>query len=151
MHASGPQPEHFTLESIMKNLQRTIASAALSLAASLTLAQGSPSPNAVDVIAPGEFTPAGRAYDVDFGEQKFRLEFLSDKELRFTSPDGRNTATVPITVTRIRPNVYMVYWSRRPGQHVVHIEDFENGVAWSNIFLPDGTAQRLKGTLVPAR
>lgn len=45
----------------------------------------------------------------------------------------------------------MVYWSRCAGQYVVHSEDVGNGVVYSNIFMPDGTAQRLKGTLVPVK
>ena len=129
---------------------KTFAAAAalvLGTAAPWSQAQQPPgNAHAVDLVA-----PAGKAFDVDFGEQKFRLEFISDKELKFISPDGKNTATVAIAVTKIRPQVYMVYWSRRAGQHVVHVEDFENGTAYSNIFLPDGSVQRLKGTLRPAR
>jgi hypothetical protein len=112
-------------------------------------AQAPAEPHAVDTVAPGEFPAAGHSYAVDFGKQKFRLEFNSETELTFTSPDGKNTQTVPIMVTRIRPNVFMVYWSRKAGQYVVHVEDFENRVAYSNIFLPDGSVQRMKGTLVP--
>jgi hypothetical protein len=120
------------------------------MTAGLACAQ-SADPHAVDTVTPSDFVAAGKAYDVDFGTQKFRLEFVSDRELKFTSPDGKNAASVAITVTKIRPSVYMVYWSRRAGQHVVHVEDFENGVAYSNIFMPDGSAQRLKGTLTPVR
>lgn len=69
--------------------------------------------------------------------------------MTFTSPGGNNTQTVQITVTRIRPDVYMVFWSRKAGQYVIHIEDFGNKVAYSNIFLPDGSVQRLKGALTP--
>lgn len=57
----------------------------------------------------------------------------------------------PLRQLRISPTVFMVYWSRRAGQHVVHVEDFGNGVVYSNIFLPDGSAQRLKGTLTPVK
>lgn len=135
----------------MQALRTMVAAAALCGAFGLAQAQTPTTAHAVDTVGPGDFVAAGKAYDVDFGEQKFRLEFLSDKELKFTSPDGKNTATVAITVTKIRPSVYLVYWSRRAGQHVVHVEDFENGIAYSNIFLPDGTAQRLKGTLKLAR
>lgn len=95
-----------------------------------------------------QFSPAGKSYNVDFGDQKFRLDFTSAQEMRFTSPDGKNTAVVPITVTPIGNDVYMIYWSRRAGQHVVHVDDFRNGVAYTNIFLPDGSASRRKGTLV---
>jgi hypothetical protein len=131
---------------------------ALMLAACSTLgvttaswAQTPVDPHAVDTVQPGDFPAVGKSYDVDFGVQKFRLDFTSASEMKFTSPDGKNTQVVPITVTRISPTVFMVYWSRRAGQHVVHVEDFGNNLVYSNIFLPDGSAQRLKGTLVPVQ
>jgi len=120
-------------------------------AATSTLAQTPADPHAVDAVKAGDFPAVGKSYNVDFGTQKFRLDFTSETEMKFTSPDGKNTQVVPITVTRISPTVFMVYWSRRAGQHVVHVEDFGNNVVYSNIFMPDGTAQRLKGTLVPVK
>lgn len=105
-------------------------------------------PHAVPVAKNSEFVAVGKSYNVDFGDQKFRLDFKSAAEMVFTSPDGKNTASVAITVTPIGNDVYMIYWSRRAGQHVVHVDDFRNGVAYTNIFMPDGTASRKKGTLV---
>jgi len=105
-------------------------------------------PHAVPVASDTEFVAVGKSYNVDFGDQKFRLDFKSAKEMTFTSPDGNNSANVDITVTSVGNDVYMIYWSRRAGQHVVHVDDFKNGVAYTNIFLPDGTASRRKGTLV---
>lgn len=135
----------------LRNRLATLALiAGASLAAAPTVwAQAPIDPHAVDTVSAADFPAIGKSYNVDFGTQKFRLDFVSATEMTFTSPDGKNTQTVPITVTRISPTVFMVYWSRRAGQHVVHIEDFGNGVVYSNIFMPDGTAQRLKGTLVP--
>lgn len=120
-------------------------------AATSTWAQTPADPHAVDTVKAGDFPAVGKSYNVDFGTQKFRLDFTSETEMKFTSPDCKNTQVVPITVTRISPTIFMVYWSRRAGQHVVHVEDFGNNVVYSNIFLPDGTAQRLKGTLVPVQ
>jgi hypothetical protein len=105
-------------------------------------------PHAVLIANDNEFVAVGKSYKVDFGDQKFRLDFKSAKEMTFTSPDGANKADVAIAVTPIGNDVYMIYWSRRAGQHVVHVDDFRNGVAYTNIFLPDGTASRRKGTLV---
>jgi len=105
-------------------------------------------PHAVAIASDSEFIAAGKSYFVDFGDQKFRLDFKSAREMVFTSPDGKNTANVPITVTPVGDGVYMIYWSRRAGQHVVHVDDFRNGVAYTNIFLPDGSASRRKGSLV---
>jgi hypothetical protein len=108
-------------------------------------------PHAVPISGDKEFVAVGKSYNVDFGDQKFRLDFKSAKEMVFTSPDGKNTANVDITVTPIGNDVYMIYWSRRAGQHVVHVDDFRNGIAYTNIFLPDGTASRRKGTLVETK
>ncbi|WP_448623251.1 MoaF-related domain-containing protein [Dickeya fangzhongdai] len=115
---------------------------------SLTTMAASQDPHAVAVASDTEFVAVGKSYNVDFGDQKFRLDFTSAKEMVFTSPDGKNTAKVDITVTSIGHDVYMIYWSRRAGQHVVHVDDFRNGIAYTNIFLPDGSASRRKGTLV---
>ncbi|MCA1323742.1 MoaF-related domain-containing protein [Herbaspirillum sp. alder98] len=105
-------------------------------------------PHAVVQATDAEFSAVGKSYNVDFGDQKFRLDFKSARQMVFTSPDGKNTATVDIDVTPIGNDVYMIYWSRRPGQYVVHVDDFRNGVAYTNIFLPDGKSSRRKGTLV---
>ena len=36
-------------------------------------------------------------------------------------------------------------------QHVVHVDDFKNSVAYTNIVMPDGSITRNKGTLVEIR
>ncbi|WP_430667068.1 MoaF-related domain-containing protein [Herbaspirillum robiniae] len=61
------------------------------------------------------------------------------------------TASIDIDVTLMGNDVYMIYWSRRPGQYVVHVDDFHNGVAYTNIFRPDGKSSRRKGTLVEVK
>jgi molybdenum cofactor biosynthesis MoaF-like protein len=107
--------------------------------------------HAVPLAHDSEFLPAGKSYNVDFGDQQFRLDFKSARQMVFTSLDGKNTADVEITTTPIGDGIYMIYWSRRAGQHVVHVDDFKNGVAYTNIFLPDGTATRRRGTLVEVK
>lgn len=111
-------------------------------------AQTPADPHAVPLATDAQFVATGKSYNVDFGDQQFRLDFKSPTQMVFTSPDGKNSATVDITVTPVGNDVYMIYWSRRAGQHVIHVDDFRNGVAYTNIFLPDGTASRRKGTLV---
>ena len=133
----------------MKKYLTCVAFAALSMLAAPQLASAQAAdPHALPLAADSAFVAVGKSYNVDFGDQKFRLDFKSAREMVFTSPDGKNTATVEITVTSVGNDVYMIYWSRRAGQHVVHVDDFRNGVAYTNIFLPDGTASRRKGTLV---
>lgn len=130
-----------------KFLPALLAIATLFSLSNIAFAEQATDPHTVPQATDAQFSPAGKSYNVDFGDQKFRLDFTSAHEMRFTSPDGKNTATVPISVTALGNDVYMIYWSRRAGQHVVHVDDFRNGIAYTNIFLPDGSASRRKGTL----
>lgn len=132
---------------MLSQLKIFAVSAVLTLAPATLFAQAI-DPHAVPLASDAEFVATGKSYNVDFGDQKFRLDFKSAKQMVFTSPDGKNTAAVDITVTPIGNDVYQIYWSRRAGQHVVHVDDFKNGVAYTNIFMPDGSASRRKGTLV---
>lgn len=133
------------------SLSSLLLAAVSSFAIVGTAAAQAPDPYAVLAAGDSEFVAVGKSYNVDFGDQKFRLDFKSAHQMVFTSPDGKNTATVDITVTPVGNDVYMIYWSRRAGQHVVHVDDFRNGIAYTNIFLPDGSVSRRKGTLVEIR
>ncbi|WP_113627115.1 MoaF-related domain-containing protein [Pectobacterium peruviense] len=129
-----------------KTLSVLLLSGLLSIAA--TVAAQQTDPHAVPLATAAEFTATGKSYNVDFGDQKFRLDFKSPSEMTFTSPDGKNKADVAITTTKVGDGVYMIYWSRRAGQHVVHVDDFKNGVSYTNIVLPDGSISRRQGTLL---
>jgi hypothetical protein len=63
-------------------------------------------------------------------------------------PAGGHVHTRRITGVLKQTIVALLFWSRRPGQYVVHLDDFQDGVAYTNIFLPDGKASRARGTLV---
>ena len=45
------------------------------------------------------------------------------------------------------PGVYMVYWTEKDNTHVVHIEDYGGGVAYTNITAPNGSFTNLRGKL----
>ena len=63
---------------------------ALGLTAGLpALADNAADAHAVPTVAAKDFIASGKSYFVDFGHQKFRLDFLSPEKLRFTSPDGK--------------------------------------------------------------
>ena len=98
--------------------------------------------NKIDVI--------GKKFDADFGDYLFELHFESETKLTFTSLKGDTkgySETVNITMTEIRPNVYMTYWAEKSGATVTHIEDFEKGIVYTNITYPDLSFYNLKGTL----
>jgi glyoxylase-like metal-dependent hydrolase (beta-lactamase superfamily II) len=94
-----------------------------------------------------------RKVEVNFGgEYLFELDFFSERQMTFrglvTRSEGRLvTDTVRYTAVPIAPQIYMVYWTESDGTHVVHIEDFGQGIVHTNIAAPDGSFTNLKGTL----
>ena len=61
----------------------------------------------------------------------------------------RQSHTDEITMTEFRSNVYMIYCKQNSGNRIVHIEDFEKEIAYTNISMPDkdGTFYHFKGPL----
>lgn len=93
-----------------------------------------------------QFPAIGHVYEVNFGVFRADLHFESETRMTYTRPDG-GSATVKTTVTKIRPGVYMVYWQEEDKTTVVHVEDYENGIAYTNITQNDMTFDNLQGTL----
>ncbi len=99
------------------------------------------------------FEAIGRKVEVDFGgEYLFELDFTDNHTMTFRGlkprAEGRPiTDTVQYTAVEVAPRVYMVYWTERDNTHVVHVEDYGAGVAYTNIASPDGSFTNLKGTL----
>lgn len=94
------------------------------------------------------FPGLGHVVQVDFGS-KWDLHFTSMTQLTFTPPghpvsDGE---TVKIAITPIRPGVFMVTWQESDNTTVTHVEDYQNGILFTNISTPDGKFYNLKGTL----
>lgn len=98
-----------------------------------------------------KFPAAGHVYIVDFGAFVVELNFESDTKLTYTGirPDGSRgqSETVWITATYIRDNVFMVTWQEGDKTTVVHVEDYENNVIYTNITNPNNTFQKFKGTV----
>lgn len=81
---------------------------------------------------------------------QFRLAFLSDKEMTFTSlvdPTITETVKLPNDSTPVRTSLW---WpgQRKAGNRVVHVEDFERMVIYTNIARKDGTFVRLKDRIL---
>ncbi|MDR1679306.1 MAG: MBL fold metallo-hydrolase [Prevotellaceae bacterium] len=98
------------------------------------------------------FPAIGRKVEVNFGgDYVFELNFEDGKYMSFVGIKGSlkgSTDRVAYTAVEIAPKVYMVYWSEPKNKsHVVHVEDFGLGVAYTNISAPDGSFTNLKGTL----
>jgi hypothetical protein len=98
------------------------------------------------------FPAIGRKAEVNFGgDYVFELNFEDGQYMSFTATTGSlkgATDRVKYTAVEVAPKVYMVYWSEPKNKsHVVHVEDFGSGTAYSNISAPDGSFTNLKGTL----
>ena len=99
-----------------------------------------------------DFPAIGKAMRVQFGETVFRLNFRDPTTMSFVGlagPFKGVSDTVQYTAVKIRDGVYMVYWHEPgTGANVVHLEDFERGVVFTNIAQPDGSFLNMQGTLV---
>lgn len=92
----------------------------------------------------------GNKFKVNFGEYSFQLHFKSETQMTWkalTNDGFGNQETVNITKVEIRPNVYMIYWTEKSGTTVSHVEDFENGIVYTNITDPNNKFLNLKGAL----
>jgi len=116
----------------------------------LTSLEGAPLSTTKVESTGGSIPVIGNKFQVDFGgDFLFELNFQSATKMTWTPLKGedRQSHTEAITMTEIRPNVYMIYWQEVSGNKIVHIEDFENGKAYTNITLPDQTFYNLNGPL----
>ncbi len=99
------------------------------------------------------FPAIGRKVEVDFGgEYQFELDFHNEYSMSFRGLKQRGggrpmSDTVEYTAVEVARGVYMVYWTEKNNTHVVHIEDYGRGVAYTNISAPDGSFTNLRGTL----
>ena len=79
-------------------------------------------------------------------------------DVLFTSPDPKLNANKQVVYKIILELLEAGHWDKasqyiaddyiQHNLHVVHVDDFKNGVAYTNIITPDGSASRRKGTLV---
>ncbi len=99
------------------------------------------------------FPAIERKVEVNFGgEFVFELTFHDDKTMTYRSLRERTSGaaavdTLHYTAVEVAPQVWMVYWTESDNTHVVHVEDYGGGVAYTNISSPDGLFTNLKGTL----
>lgn len=56
------------------------------------------------------------------------------------------TETVQYTAVEVAKGVFMVYWHEfGTGANVVHVQDYNNGIVYTNIAAPDGSFTNIKG------
>jgi glyoxylase-like metal-dependent hydrolase (beta-lactamase superfamily II) len=89
----------------------------------------------------------GNKVEVNFGESSFILNFKDNSHMSFTGSGGVADA-VEYTTTEIAKNVFMVYWHEpKVGDNVVHIQDYNLGIVYTNISSTNGEFLHLKGIL----
>lgn len=94
----------------------------------------------------------GRKAQVDFGgDFVFELDFIDNTHMTFQGVKGTQkvvTDDVIYTAIEVAPKVYMVYWTEpSTNTHVVHVQDFNKEIVYTNISSPDGTFTNLKGSI----
>lgn len=97
------------------------------------------------------YPAAGKKVAVSFGETTFELNFHDDKSMSYIGTAGMFKGMgddVQYTAVPIRPQVFMVYWHEpKTGSNVVHVQDFENGIVYTNIAQTDGQFLHMQGKL----
>ena len=96
----------------------------------------------------------GNQYQVDFGASKAILNFHDETSLTFTITQKDNmqvnmVETVEIKKIEVRQQLFILTWKEQNGNTITQIQDYENGVVYSNWTLPGGEFLNLTGTLTP--
>lgn len=93
----------------------------------------------------------GRTVQVDFEGNKFDLNFRDNKTMSFQGAEGRFAGiadNVQYTATEVAPYVFMVYWHEpKEGANVVHLQNYNNHIVYTNISSKEGSFVNMKGTL----
>jgi hypothetical protein len=96
------------------------------------------------------FPAVGHVYEAHFGSWVHHLRFESEAVMMLTNAEGPfagTSETVEIAVTPIRPSVFMICWQEADKTTVVHVEDFENGIVYTNVTERGGAFICRRGTL----
>ena len=99
------------------------------------------------------FPGVGHLYEITMGSDIFHLTFESPTSMKAVGVKGPNKGfdeREHITLTPIREGLFMLSWQEASGTTSVFIEDFEQGISYAHITIPDddGTVfLRFEGTL----
>ena len=96
-------------------------------------------------------TLIGQTFDYFFGGFVPRLTLKSTQELGVQALIGgaEIDQLVPVELTGVRGNVFIVSWVEDNGNFTVQLQDHENGVVHNHARLADGRAFRAEGQLQP--
>lgn len=96
----------------------------------------------------------GNKFLLDFGMAKVTFHLESSTSLTFTiteknGEEVNETETVAITLTELKPQLYMAIWDEKNGNSVTQIQDHERGIVYNHWTSPKGEFVHAKGTLKP--
>jgi hypothetical protein len=103
--------------------------------------------------AQSAFPAVGHTYEITMGSDVFLLTFESPTTMHAVGIKGPNKGfdeRENITLTPIREGLFMLSWQEASGTTSAFIEDFEQGISYAHITIPDddGTVfLRFEGTL----
>jgi hypothetical protein len=97
------------------------------------------------------FPGTGHRYNVDFGQFKVQLHFISETKMTYAglNDDGSTGAPNPVTIAiePIRDLLFLVTWTEASGMTVVHLEDYKLNTIVTNITAPGRPIARFKGPM----
>jgi hypothetical protein len=94
--------------------------------------------------------PIGHTYVFDSGVAEIEQHYQSTERMHckvLTGPRAGAEETLAIDIKLLRPNVFLVSWQARDKTTVVQVEDFDAGVFFSNVTLPDAMFRRFTGKM----
>lgn len=94
--------------------------------------------------------PIGHTYVFDIGVAEIEQHYPSAERMHYkvlTGPRAGSEETVSIDIKLIRPSVFLVSWQEGDKTTVVHVEDFDAGVFYSNVTMPNGGFHRITGKM----
>ena len=100
------------------------------------------------------FPAVGHVFEANFGYWVHHLHFESETLMTLTNAAGPfegDSETVQIAITPIRPGIFMISWQEKDKTTVVHVEDYENCIVYTNITERGGAFIRRRGTLKQLR
>ena len=106
----------------------------------------------IDWKVASPYPAIGQKIQVDFKNLKFDLDVKDHQNLIFTGAGGEVNAdvseSVKYTPVEIAKNIFMVYWHEdKSGDNVVHVQDYNRDVVYTNIAEKTGNTIHLTGKI----
>lgn len=94
--------------------------------------------------------PLGHSYVFEADGILVEHHYASAESMQYkvlTGPRAGNADTVAIDIKLIRPGVFLVSWQENDRTTVARVEDFDQGVFYSNATTPGGGFHRVTGKM----